>query len=91
MNIDDYIEHLGSSIRACPIIASYDLGIDRKTEEIVFISGRIDFRDGSILDFKEFVESTDMGTRNISMPIIFAKVQNFFSDMIMRLIQEQEH
>lgn len=58
MSIDDYILQLESTINSCSIVASYNLNIDRKTSEIVFISGRIDFRDGSILDFKEFVEDT---------------------------------
>jgi hypothetical protein len=37
------------------------LTIDRKTEDIAFISGNIEFRDDSVLDFKEFCESTEHG------------------------------
>ena len=61
MNIDDYILRFESVLRKCSIIASYNLIIDRKTHEIVFLSGKIDFRDGSSLDFKEFIEYTESG------------------------------
>lgn len=43
------------------IVTSYVLNVDRKTTDIAFISGRIDFRDESILDFKEFVEAAEHG------------------------------
>lgn len=59
MNIDDYVGYLKGAISACPIITAYVLSIDRKTEDIAFIYGALEFRDGSILDFKEFVESRD--------------------------------
>jgi hypothetical protein len=58
LSIDDYISQLESIINSFPIVTSYNLIIDRKTREIAFISGKIDFRDGSILDFKEFIEDT---------------------------------
>ena len=61
MSIDDYILQIELIINSCSIITSYSLNIDRKTKEIVFISGRIDFRNGSILDFKEFIEDTGIG------------------------------
>ncbi len=37
-------------------MAAYQLNTDRRSEEMAFISGVIDFIDGSCLDFKEFVE-----------------------------------
>ncbi|MDP3297152.1 MAG: DUF6516 family protein [Thermodesulfovibrionia bacterium] len=61
MNINDYIVQIESLINSFPIVSSYNLTIDRKTDDIVFISGNIEFRDGSILDFKEFLENTEQG------------------------------
>ena len=55
MSIDDYVAQFASIVDACSIVARYRLQVDRKTKEIAFISGRIDFRDGSILDVKEFI------------------------------------
>jgi hypothetical protein len=40
---------------------AYQLNIDRKTQDLAFITGQIDFIDGSTLDFKEFVEKGDSG------------------------------
>ena len=56
MNISDYIAKLESVINSSAIVSSYNLTIDRKTADIAFISGKIDFRDGTLLDFKEFIE-----------------------------------
>lgn len=61
MNISEYISKLESFINASPAIASYNFNIDRKSDEIVFISGKIEFRNDSILDFKEFIESINNG------------------------------
>jgi len=33
------------------------LTFDRKADDLVFISGNLDFKDGSRLDFKEFIEA----------------------------------
>ncbi len=59
MSISDYIAQLESIINSSEIVSSYNLNIDRKTSDIAFISGTIDFRDGTILDFKEFIEGAD--------------------------------
>lgn len=59
MNINDYITILETVIDSSPIVASYKINIDRKTSDMAFISGIVDFRDGSILDFKEFIESNN--------------------------------
>ncbi|RJQ48013.1 MAG: hypothetical protein C4538_04460 [Nitrospiraceae bacterium] len=61
MNISDYIIQLESLINSSSAVSAYNLTIDRKTEDIAFISGNIEFRDGSVLDFKEFCESTEHG------------------------------
>lgn len=59
MNISDYIAQLESLINSSTIISSYNLTIDRKTSDITFISGKINFRDGTTLDFKEFIEESE--------------------------------
>ncbi len=61
MRINDYISGLESVIESSPFIASYNLNIDRRSDEIAFISGIIEFRNGSILDFKEFIEVIGRG------------------------------
>jgi len=59
LSINDYIINLESSINSFPAVASYNFNVDRKTADIAFISGQIEFRDGSVLDFKEFIESSE--------------------------------
>jgi hypothetical protein len=59
LSINDYIAGLESVINSSTIVSSYNLNIDRKTSDIAFISGRIDFRDGTTLDFKEFIEGSE--------------------------------
>lgn len=61
MSINEYLAEVELIINSSSIVASYDLYIDRKTEEIAFISGRIDFIDESTLNFKEFVEEMEVG------------------------------
>ncbi len=61
MNINEYISKLEALINSSSAIASYNLNIDRKSAEIAFISGRIEFRNDSILNFKEFIENTGKG------------------------------
>ncbi len=61
MNINDYILQIESLINSSSVVSSYNLTIDKKIEDIAFISGSVEFRDGSVLDFKEFCESTEHG------------------------------
>ena len=61
MNMNDYISKIEDLIQSCFIISSYQLNIDKKSADMAFISGRIDFIGGSSLDFKEFVEKTAKG------------------------------
>lgn len=42
-------------------MAAYQLNIDRRTQDIAYISGRVHFIDSSSLDFKEFIEHTYKG------------------------------
>ncbi len=55
--LNEYIRRFEDAIQSSPIIRAYEIHIDRKTEDIVYINGKIDFEDGSTLDFKEFVAS----------------------------------
>ena len=59
MSINEYLAHLENFIHASPIVSSYTLTIDRKTNDIVFLSGNVEFIDGSALDMKEFIESEE--------------------------------
>jgi hypothetical protein len=59
LSISDYTAELESVINSSTIASSYNLNIDRKTADIALISGRIDFRDGTTLDFKEFIEGSE--------------------------------
>jgi len=56
LNIDSYISDIETILASYSIISSYSLSVDRKTADIAFISGAVEFRNGAILDFKEFVE-----------------------------------
>lgn len=59
MNISDYIVEIEALINSSEIVSAYNLTIDRKTADIAFVSGKIDFRDGTTLDFKEFIEESE--------------------------------
>jgi len=59
--MNDYISKIDNLIKSCFVITAYQLHTDRKSEDMAFISGRIDFIEGSSLDFKEFVEKTFQG------------------------------
>lgn len=61
MSINNYLARLEQLITSFPLVSAYNLTIDRKTEDIAFISGTIEFRDGTALDFKEFLESKESG------------------------------
>lgn len=76
MNINDYITRQESIINSCSLIASYNFNIDRKAGEIAFISGFIEFRNGSILDFKEFIEKTDKGIEKYKYAYNYRKGSN---------------
>lgn len=76
MSINDYITKLESIITSTSFIASYNLNIDRKTNDIVFISGFIEFRNGTILDFKEFIEKADKGIEKYKYAYNYRKSSN---------------
>jgi hypothetical protein len=57
--MNEYLAKIEETVRFCFLMAAYQLNIDRKTQDMAFISGQIDFVDGSTLDFKEFIEKTD--------------------------------
>lgn len=76
MNINEYISKLEALINSSSTIASYNLNIDRKSAEIVFISGKIEFRNNSILDFKEFIESTEKAIEKYKYAYNYRKESN---------------
>ena len=53
--LNKYIRHIEDSIQSSPLVRAYDIHIDRKTDDIAYIYGKIEFIDSSMLDFKEFV------------------------------------
>ncbi len=57
--MNEYITRLEMRIQSCFLMAAYQLNIDRKTQDLAFVAGQLDFIDGSTLDFKEFVEKED--------------------------------
>jgi len=59
LSIDNYVAQLESIITSSPVVSSYNITIDRKSRDIAFLSGIIEFRDGTTLDFKEFIESKE--------------------------------
>lgn len=61
MSIDDYIVRLESVIASSPIVSSYNITIDRKTNDIAYVSGVIELRDDTTIDFKEYIESKESG------------------------------
>ncbi|HLG29807.1 MAG TPA: DUF6516 family protein [Candidatus Brocadiales bacterium] len=61
MSIDDYIVQLESVIGSSPAVSSYNITIDRKTNDIAFVSGVIELRDDTTIDFKEYIESKESG------------------------------
>lgn len=73
MRINDYISDMESVIESSPFIASYNLNIDKKSDEIAFISGIIELRNGSTLDFKEFIEVTGRSVEKYKYSYNFRK------------------
>ena len=59
--LNEYVRSLEEAIQPSPVIRTYEIHIDRKTEDLVYINVKIDFEDGSILDFKEFIAATRGG------------------------------
>lgn len=57
--MNDYLSKIEETVTTCFLMVAYQLKIDRKTQDMAFISGHINFIDGSTLDFKEFVEKID--------------------------------
>ena len=49
MSIDNYVAQLESVINPSPLVSSYNVTIDRKTNDIAYVSGTIELRDGTTL------------------------------------------
>lgn len=77
MNIDDYIIEVETEIKNCVNLANYELTFDKKSSETVFISGKLIFRNDSILDFKEFVKINNFGFRKLKYAYNFRTQINF--------------
>lgn len=71
--MNEYIGVIEAAIRSCLLMIAYQLNIDRKSQEIAFISGRIEFVDGYSLDFKEFVERVNGGIEKYKYAYHFRK------------------
>jgi len=80
LSIDKYFAELELLISSFFIVSAYNLNIDRKTVDIAFISGIIEFRDGTTLDFKEFIDSTRYGIEKYK----YAYNYRMSSDIIFR-------
>jgi hypothetical protein len=59
LKIDDYLTQLEHTIISAAIVSSHTMTIDRKTDHLAFVSGIIEMRDGSLVDFKEFIEAQE--------------------------------
>ncbi|MBI4826769.1 MAG: hypothetical protein HY807_10190 [Nitrospirae bacterium] len=78
MSINDYIRNIESIINSFVIVSSFNLNIDIKTTDIAFISCKIEFRNGSILDFKEFIENTGTGIEKYKYAYNYRSSSEFF-------------
>ncbi len=76
MSIDDYIIEVETEIKNCVNLANYELTFDKKSSETVFISGKLIFRNGSILDFKEFVKINNFDFRKLKYAYNFRNQTN---------------
>ena len=56
MSIASYIVNFETVISSNSFVSSYSFTIGRKTRDIAFI----EFRNGTVLDFKEFIESKEL-------------------------------
>lgn len=74
--MNEYIARIEEQVQSCFLMAAYQLNVDRKTQELAFISGQIDFIDGSTLDFKEFVEKGDKGIEKYKYGYNYRKNSN---------------
>jgi len=54
--MNEYIATIENTIQSCFFATAYRLNTNMKSQNMAFISGEIDFLDGSRLDFKEFIE-----------------------------------
>ena len=76
MRINDYLQEIESLIRSCPFVVSYNLNFEKKTQDVVYISGRLDFRNGTVLDFKEFLEESIAGLEKFKYGYNYRKKSN---------------
>lgn len=53
--LNEHIRDIEEAIQTSPLVRSYRIQIDQKTEHLALIKGEAHFSDGSVLDFTEFV------------------------------------
>ena len=56
MNPGDYVAEVHRFLQSHPSIAGYQLTTDFRGESFLYLSGTVQFLEGTTLDFKEFVE-----------------------------------
>jgi hypothetical protein len=76
--MNEYLSTIEATVKTCFLMAAYQLKIDRKTQDMAFLSGQIDFIDGSTLDFKEFVERIDEEIEKYKYGYNYRKDDQFF-------------
>jgi hypothetical protein len=55
MVIDEYFASIRQVIERSPLVASFSVTYDRRSEQAGFVSGALHFDDGSVLHFREYV------------------------------------
>ncbi len=58
MKLLDYVQYLKRLIDRSALIALSNFTVDQRGSDIAFIKGRLIFVDGSVLDFREFIQVT---------------------------------
>jgi hypothetical protein len=56
MNFREYFSHIETIIKDCPIIADISINFDEIEIQVGYLKGKLEFIDGSVLYFIEFVE-----------------------------------
>ncbi len=87
--MNEYLSKIEATVQTCFLMAAYQLKIDRKTQDMAFIAGQIDFVDGSTLDFKEFVERTDEEIKLLASHAV--SLEEVLAEILQHVLQTWEH
>ena len=63
MVIDEYFASIRQIIEHSPLVVSFNVTYDRRSEQTGFVSGALHFDDGSVLHFREYVVIRDQPLR----------------------------